>query len=173
MRGKVRSASLQSLRQRITPAYAGKSINLLEPQLAYGDHPRLCGEKSLPEVHWSMILGSPPPMRGKAGFSMYISTRRRITPAYAGKSGNYHNLSCMFGDHPRLCGEKSTHRSPRGYLKGSPPPMRGKDFDESHLLFGKGITPAYAGKSLLWSGSVRSNKDHPRLCGEKTAFHSL
>ena len=29
------------------------------------------------------------------------------------------------------------------------------------------ITPAYAGKSVADIGSIRANKDHPRVCGEK------
>ena len=30
------------------------------------------------------------------------------------------------------------------------------------------ITPAYAGKSQSGAGCIRAEKDHPRLCGEKT-----
>ena len=46
-------------------------------------------------------------MRGKAFQHLKSKNRRRITPAYAGKSGQstYKNYEC--GDHPRLCGEKA------------------------------------------------------------------
>ena len=49
MRGKEYSDPKSCMRQRITPAYAGKSV--LSPLLALSgeDHPRLCGEK-LPSV---------------------------------------------------------------------------------------------------------------------------
>ena len=30
-----------------------------------------------------------------------------------------------------------------------------------------GITPAYAGKSVVLSRTLVPNRDHPRLCGEK------
>ena len=33
----------------------------------------------------------------------------------------------------------------------------------------KGITPAYAGKSLTLASVTISREDHPRLCGEKLA----
>ena len=34
------------MRQRITPAYAGKSTSWLTVTGGTGDHPRLCGEKT-------------------------------------------------------------------------------------------------------------------------------
>ena len=65
MRGKVFSAWYGSSCDRITPAYAGKSID----QLKYGsiseDHPRLCGEKNKILDFMPGDPGSPPPMRGK------------------------------------------------------------------------------------------------------------
>ena len=49
------------------------------------DHPRLCGEKEPVPAFSHSLLGSPPPMRGKA-LRMEVEAReRRITPAYAGK----------------------------------------------------------------------------------------
>ena len=109
--------------------------------------PRLCGEKSLPEVHWSMILGSPPPMRGKAVTHGIITKVYGITPAYAGKRrcGQHSGLSLQ--DHPRLCGEKFDMMKATGKVKGSPPPMRGKDSVTLYPDHVVRITPAYAGKS--------------------------
>ena len=133
--------------------------------------PRLCGEKSLPEVHWSMILGSPPPMRGKAVTHGIITKVYGITPAYAGKRrcGQHSGLSLQ--DHPRLCGEKFTTAWFSYVTSGSPPPMRGKACPltiRQHILR---ITPAYAGKSIDEVYNVIGYKDHPRLCGEKVLFH--
>ena len=45
MRGKVSSFSLPSLSPRITPAYAGKSVQQLSLVNMAWDHPRVCGEK--------------------------------------------------------------------------------------------------------------------------------
>ena len=86
MRGKGRAADSGSGSGRITPAYAGKSLN--EMNLAGGDwdHPRLCGEKFPRTSILPHCKGSPPPMRGKGDDIVHRSTRDRITPAYAGKS---------------------------------------------------------------------------------------
>ena len=66
MRGKARKLTRSGNIGGITPAYAGKSSKGHSINLNIGDHPRLCGEKGL--VHWKfgLVVGSPPPMRGKA-----------------------------------------------------------------------------------------------------------
>ena len=91
------------------------------------DHPRLCGEKD--NLHADVIAatGSPPPMRGKAKGFWSPEPRKRITPAYAGKSTLTFPFFTVYWDHPRLCGEKGFGKPPRGQLPGSPPPMRGKE----------------------------------------------
>ena len=53
------------------------------------------------------------------------------------------------GDHPRLCGEKSTEDTSDATNEGSPPPMRGKVSGELLDINQYGITPAYAGKSII------------------------
>ena len=45
MRGKVILNHLEPLSRRITPAYAGKSTQILWNCFFDQDHPRLCGEK--------------------------------------------------------------------------------------------------------------------------------
>ena len=65
MRGKDEAFPVVQPIQRITPAYAGKSV--------YG----VASGKTL--------IGSPPPMRGKGKLRESFSVRTRITPAYAGK----------------------------------------------------------------------------------------
>ena len=85
MRGKGTLFEQREQMQRITPAYAGKSLSGLSVRLLYRDHPRLCGEKHSTLVIRSRRLGSPPPMRGKDEFDMDEVDDARITPAYAGK----------------------------------------------------------------------------------------
>ena len=86
MRGKVRNYNQRKGTSRITPAYAGKSLCLLRQKDDVWDHPRLCGEKML-WGRWNLyILGSPPPMRGKASGTFKSPFSSGITPAYAGKS---------------------------------------------------------------------------------------
>ena len=45
--------------------------------------------------------------------------------------------------------------------------MRGKAVDLMIGLRSVGITPAYAGKSVLGDPRCHLSGDHPRLCGEK------
>ena len=86
MRGKVEGTKCVKIDHRITPAYAGKSIELEEKKVETKDHPRLCGEKLEKRFKFKMTLGSPPPMRGKVPHSFVHHLSTRITPAYAGKS---------------------------------------------------------------------------------------
>ena len=48
--------------------------------------------------------------------------------------------------------------------------MRGKDMQDAISETSKGITPAYAGKSVAGVAVMALGQDHPRLCGEKLLF---
>ena len=65
MRGKVFDALDDSIKNGITPAYAGKSWIPITQFFNIQDHPRLCGEKCTRYFSMRQWLGSPPPMRGK------------------------------------------------------------------------------------------------------------
>ena len=84
----------------------GKAQSWQAASFAYGDHPRLCGEKLFSVLFSSTSIGSPPPMRGKAWVESPLHDADRITPAYAGKSGAKNVGNRPSKDHPRLCGEK-------------------------------------------------------------------
>ena len=86
-------------------------------------------------------------MRGKVRRCRFSSMLDRITPAYAGKSGDAEERYFAIGDHPRLCGEKMRRFWRRFVLQGSPPPMRGKADKVGSTAEKNRITPAYAGKS--------------------------
>ena len=88
MRGKAQLDMKNSIAQRITPAYAGKSRLSHNRNQSEQDHPRLCGEKRGKDKLAEMNVGSPPPMRGKALTCGKITQISRITPAYAGKSAH-------------------------------------------------------------------------------------
>ena len=136
-------------------------------KLTIEDHPRLCGEKPAMHGFPAMHGGSPPPMRGKGKPILSVCCRVGITPAYAGKSKPAEIKSNVFGDHPRLCGEKLTVAIYSHLFSGSPPPMRGKAPPMFSMLFVIRITPAYAGKSACQNQTGQKIEDHPRLCGEK------
>ena len=147
MRGKAKDKKYWWQMIRITPAYAGKRIDWNFNPVAYKDHPRLCGEKCLRRIPIHPDRGSPPPMRGKARRCALAGGVVRITPAYAGKSPNTKIPPRGRQDHPRLCGEKPVCKAVSTTSEGSPPPMRGKASVFREWKSGKGITPAYAGKS--------------------------
>ena len=46
--------------------------------------------------------------------------------------------------------------------------MRGKDRRDKRKTGLLGITPACAGKSVIWLVWIIRRRDHPRVCGEKT-----
>ena len=146
MRGKGAGREPAAGKQRITPAYAGKSGHAINPNVCGQDHPRVCGEKSPFSLFRPPHLGSPPRMRGK-GISCCCRKRPGgITPAYAGKSSQTAEHPSIMQDHPRVCGEKSSPTSSHRKGQGSPPRMRGKALAPAPTIDIIGITPAYAGK---------------------------
>ena len=168
MRGKVVWLCLGLVVTGITPAYAGKSVTAQQDFIIDRDHPRVCGEKYSRSTPNLGIEGSPPRMRGKGSCGRAAGLSVGITPAYAGKSTRRKCMQQVHGDHPRVCGEKGISAF-KGYIQeGSPPRMRGK---ADHRRGGEGchgITPAYAGKRKPWSQCSWCDRDHPRVCGEKT-----
>ena len=167
MRGKAWVESPLHDADRITPAYAGKRPFAAAETASPEDHPRLCGEKLSRFPAKVSEMGSPPPMRGKAGRCAASVPNWRITPAYAGKSGGIYHEKDRCKDHPRLCGEKFPRISHLVDSQGSPPPMRGKAAESLRTQAVRRITPAYAGKRDKNAFSVAAAWDHPRLCGEK------
>ena len=149
MRGKGHRMPININQVRITPACAGKSLSIERLRDVTEDHPRMCGEKSCERIREGQSGGSPPHVRGKVKESKTGKTRRRITPACAGKSWISCDINRQILDHPRMCGEKRTSLLFSAGGCGSPPHVRGKVpaqlLDKPH----RGITPACAGKRFL------------------------
>ena len=148
MRGKDDEGRLKLRHVGITPAHAGKSL-----------------WASVPPVYGP---GSPPHVRGKAHLCVATSQRDGITPACAGKRRT--PKQCVFNsrDHPRVCGEKLVFFKAPDAEAGSPPHVRGKGWQERSTTANRRITPACAGKSTSRSAPPQAQRDHPRMCGEKT-----
>ena len=85
----------------------------------------------------------------------------RITPAYAGKRSLNPDNVILVQDHPRLCGEKANPPAATIFRTGSPPPMRGKEWMNGLDDADERITPAYAGKSQLFSVLLAYHKGSP------------
>ena len=69
-------------------------------------------------------------------------------------------------DHPRGCGENYPHCVLVSNMFGSPPRMRGKHHRVAVGRSPQRITPADAGKTDLCVNFGKTEKDHPRGCGE-------
>ena len=131
VRGKVGVTDIAPVSPRITPACAGKST--------------ICGE-------WQQTFGgSPPHVRGKDMDTLQTVHDARITPACAGKSGPYTQRPAWSWDHPRMCGEKDNWMPEGVEPEGSPPHVRGKGIRFQRGCSIPGITPACAGKSVMFS----------------------
>ena len=94
---------------RITPAYAGKTHDVLVPLERPWDHPRVCGKDvNLPFVS-TIIPGSPPRMRERHTDDWEEQPPDGITPAYAGKTKDGEVIGTRLKDHPRVCGKDSIY----------------------------------------------------------------
>ena len=93
--------------------------------------------------------GSPPQVRGK------------LTAAAA--------TTAAAMDHPRRCGENYTPHLSACAQPGSPPQVRGKLPRHEGKVVSAGITPAGAGKTIVWIPYLCPSWDHPRRCGENGA----
>ena len=111
VRGEVSEEVFYKAQERITPACAGRSAAAGSATAAAGDHPRVCGEKSMSVSLMIFLLGSPPRVRGEAVDQRGQPHMRRITPACAGRSRETFLESYNPKDHPRVCGEKSRNFS--------------------------------------------------------------
>ena len=86
MCGENNASQRREVGERITPACAGKTRHLSQRRRSAQDHPRVCGENQRYIAPGTFKPGSPPRVRGKLFIMSMISTRRRITPACAGKT---------------------------------------------------------------------------------------
>ena len=172
-RGKAQEQKRSHKAKRITPAYAGKSLFLHLLRLSIRDHPRLRGEKSACLLLVAFVTGSPPLTRGKVINFIDCRDNERITPAYAGKSAIVRWYKMSTKDHPRLRGEKEVSGFPPEDPAGSPPLTRGKELVFWNRWINWGITPAYAGKSIVIRECPEFEGDHPRLRGEKVSLISF
>ncbi len=172
MRGKPIFPKPYPQQYRITPAHAGKTFSPPSAFRNKQDHPRACGENGSNTKRQNIVNGSPPRMRGKLVKNGSIECEVRITPAHAGKTTHTGRMTVKFKDHPRACGENCQPVTASLWITGSPPRMRGKLICWALTHAASGITPAHAGKTFSSSCFFKLVQDHPRACGENTAYKS-
>ena len=170
IRWKILSTMSQN---RITPAYAGNTPSLRDPQGAHRDHPRLRGEYQI-SLRWQTARpGSPPLTRGIQFASSRAVNAYGITPAYAGNTDFPSLFKSSAGDHPRLRGEYDLKEHVGKSCQGSPPLTRGIPLAFISDGESAGITPAYAGNTGSQEYPRSHVRDHPRLRGEYMRIPSL
>ena len=147
MRGKVQTAQDNLTQTGIIPAHAGKSHYLYKFCTLVQDHPRSCGEKAAGAARTTARKGSSPLMRGKGSRRHRLRWRQGIIPAHAGKRLPLEQMANILRDHPRSCGEKSSHWLKVSVAPGSSPLMRGKARPSERRTMQSRIIPAHAGKS--------------------------
>ena len=150
----------------ITPAYAGKTLHQCLPTSLTRDHPRIRGKDYKSLLHFIMRWGSPPHTRERLLRCVCVLCSIRITPAYAGKTLVSVCFQLLPRDHPRIRGKDFHTVLITDLIPGSPPHTRerhGRPYDNTDAI---GITPAYAGKTLLRIFEVLLLWDHPRIRGK-------
>ena len=153
---------------RITPAYAGKTLNQLVVIIAIRDHPRIRGKDATFFASFSVSIRITPAYAGKTmvmwlkslchedhprirGKDMISMTAKpisiRITPAYAGKTRIDMNGGQSEQDHPRIRGKDDVLAARSMFDGGSPPHTRERLVNLWAHKNRFRITPAYAGKT--------------------------
>ena len=152
----------------IIPAYAGNTRRRDTATLTCWDHPRICGEHTLPtrlvaatvgdhpricgehvptQKAMDLGLGSSPHMRGTHDGTATFRSNAGIIPAYAGNTIIGRGFIEDTGDHPRICGEHLPSGNGWRSPKGSSPHMRGTQGGFYRVHTPDGIIPAYAGNT--------------------------
>ena len=126
VRGKPEAEAEAVLKQRITPARAGKTPRHRVPRECNQDHPRACGENRVYLIKLYANGGSPPRVRGKLVYVTVYGKSTGITPARAGKTRRDLRRRRTERDHPRACGENAILPQRTWKYAGSPPRVRGK-----------------------------------------------
>ena len=144
----------RKLVDRITPAYAGKTVYLSFLNKLREDHPRIRGKDGLKISQSARNRGSPPHTRERLKAFAMLMAAARITPAYAGKTLIQLEYEIGIQDHPRIRGKDCNPLPFSGCSMGSPPHTRERRKKETARTMQVGITPAYAGKTFLVSQPI-------------------
>ena len=166
VRGTRNVAADLHLTDGIIPACAGNTDQLIWCLSYFRDHPRMCGEHRKRFVAATDSEGSSPHVRGTHGFGFGGGDLIGIIPACAGNTAFTRHSCRIERDHPRMCGEHSTSKSPPLVVSGSSPHVRGTLNVQESATCRVGIIPACAGNTRGRSLGRHRTRDHPRMCGE-------
>ena len=115
-------------------------------------------------------MGSSPLTRGKQSEGTGAFTHHGLIPAHAGKTSRPRSRLAVPRAHPRSHWENDVSTASSRQSSGLSPLTEGKllgcDRDCGQLR----LTPAHAGKTARGRGRRRTQRAHPRTCGENMAM---
>ena len=124
------------------------------------------GENAGLRVATVIAPGSSPRGRGKRGGRSVRALRRRLIPAWAGKTRGATSNSRGRWAHPRVGGENLGRRCTCHAPRGSSPRGRGKRRVCAPGTGFPGLIPAWAGKTPRPARDQEKVRAHPRVGGE-------
>ena len=133
MRGRPRSSVRLPVRWRNTPADAGTTFGAPTTTRTTAEHPRGCGDDSVPNSVNALSIGTPPRMRGRRQPSWRHWPRPRNTPADAGTTRGRQGRHPAGPEHPRGCGDDTITVDSSDTVNGTPPRMRGRPMPPRQL----------------------------------------
>ena len=168
VRGKRPGGGVGTVRPRLIPACAGKTVRGVCGRPGRGAHPRVCGENAGAGGGGLPVPGSSPRVRGKPPGWRPPCHNVGLIPACAGKTHGWRSSSPGSGAHPRVCGENRTSSNSPMAKRGSSPRVRGKPRRGHQRRGSARLIPARAGKTTGCSPRAGPRPAHPRACGENT-----
>ena len=129
-------------------------------------HPRVGGENSHCERQGIGVEGSSPRGRGKHNHLRKYLRKKRLIPAWAGKTVDIVRAVTLVAAHPRVGGENCGFLPPRNTPIGSSPRGRGKQHKTTPTKVLPGLIPAWAGKTVSMGVDLSVWWAHPRVGGE-------
>ena len=154
---------------RLIPAWAGKTRHGQGWHVRRRAHPRVGGENHGQVCAWAEDVGSSPRGRGKPHARRSPRDRRRLIPAWAGKTHCLSPSEVRGAAHPRVGGENMPMKTVVTNGSGSSPRGRGKHADEDSRHEGIGLIPAWAGKTVEAGEGWVGSGAHPRVGGENAS----
>ena len=112
------------------------------------------------------FAGSSPRGRGKHSRLPRRLRRRRLIPAWAGKTYSTLVGSMLVAAHPRVGGENDAGAPHRRARLGSSPRGRGKRLGKALIVADARLIPAWAGKTYRHGAERSAERAHPRVGGE-------
>ena len=165
-RGKLARTKRRCGRERLIPAWAGKTREFTDSPGVWGAHPRVGGENRNYPNYRPRSLGSSPRGRGKRRRLNGCPANRGLIPAWSGKTVGRRARFPRLWAHPRVGGENLCEHLQITSGAGSSPRGRGKPARAHSSVPSAGLIPAWAGKTHRCSDGDWTGRAHPRVGGE-------